>query len=74
MVWYVLLRPLRSELDGQDQVAGHQAPASEFRRHNRAYLTILKREDHALFKMVRYIYPPATSEAGARRPAIKCKL
>jgi hypothetical protein len=39
---------------------------SGLRGRRRTYDTILKLVDNALFKMVRYVRPPATSEAGAR--------
>jgi hypothetical protein len=37
------------------------------------YHTIVKLADHALCKNGK-VCPPATSEDGARRPAINCKL
>jgi hypothetical protein len=36
--------------------------------HRRTYHTILESADHAIFKMVRYVLDPATSEAEARWP------
>jgi hypothetical protein len=46
-------------------IAGRLAPASIVA----GGYTILKLADHAIFKMVRYVCPPATSEAGVRNSA-----
>jgi hypothetical protein len=47
---------------------GSWPSSSGLKGRRRTYYTILKLADHALYKMVRYVLDPVTSEAGARRP------
>jgi hypothetical protein len=55
MVRYVLLQPLRPEVDGQDVKKTPRPSSSDLRGRRRTYLTILELADHALFKMVTYV-------------------